>query len=434
MGSGGRRGGSFFLTLSLLVAAAQCASPHADLRELGPEAAAAADKPGVPDRSLLHAAEQEKAAVLQDLATLVNQDSGTDDAEGLSHVSDWLATRLRDLGATVDVLPESPSAGTIVRGTLHGKGRLKLLLMIHFDTVFPKGEAARRPYEVKGTRAFGPGVADAKGGAAVMLHALAIAKQRGFSAYDTLTVLFDSDEEKGSSGSRDTLQKTSAEQDYVLSYEPPDGDRVIVQTNGIAIVKLDVKGRGGHASEPEKASNAALELAAQVSQLRDLGDATKGTTVTWTVLKAGDRINVIPDSASATADMRYSDPSELERVDRDAKRLLEKRLVPDAQVAVTVDPRRPPFPRNAASERLAATATRAYRELGRPLTPVAMRYGTDAGFAYHPGSAKPAVLEGMGIVGGGLHSAAEWADLESVVPRLYLTVRMLELLAAVPTG
>lgn len=302
--------------------------------------------------------------------------------------------------------------------------------MIHFDTVFSRGEAARRPFETKGSRGFGPGVADAKGGAAILLHALAIAKRRGFSAYDTLTVLFNSDEEKGSAGSRDMIQQTSAQQDYVLSYEPPDGDRVIVQTNGIAIVKLDVKGRAGHASEPEKASNAALELAAQVLQLKDLGDLTRGTTVTWTVLKAGEHINVIPDGASATADMRYSDPNELTRVQKDATRLVDRRLVPGAQVTVTVEPRRPPFTRNAASEGLASLAARAYRELGKSLEPVAMRYGTDAGFAAHAGSARPAVLEGMGIVGGGLHSPAEWADLESIVPRLYLTVRTLELLAA----
>jgi glutamate carboxypeptidase len=98
-------------------------------------------------------------------------------------------------------------------------------------------------------------------------------------------------------------------------------------------------------------------------------------------------------------------------------------------VTVTVESRRPPFSRNPQSERLAALAGRVYQELGKSLEPVAMRYGTDAGFAYHPGSTKPAVLEGLGIVGGGLHSPDEWADLNSVAPRLYLTVRMLELLA-----
>ena len=40
-----------------------------------------------------------------------------------------------------------------------------------------------------------------------------------------------------------------------------------------------------------------------------------------------------------------------------------------------------------------------------------------------------AALEGLGIVGDGLHSPEEWADLASVPPRLYLTVRLLETLA-----
>ena len=96
---------------------------------------------------------------------------------------------------------------------------------------------------------------------------------------------------------------------------------------------------------------------------------------------------------------------------------------------MTVESRRPPFSRNPQSERLATLAYRVYQELGKSIEPVAMRYGTDAGFAYHSGSAKPAVLEGLGIVGDRLHSSDEWADLNSVVPRLYLTVRMLELIA-----
>ena len=228
---------------------------------------------------------------------------------------------------------------------------------------------------------------------------------------------------------RDAL-KLLSEADAVLSYEPPDGERVIVATNGIAFVELDVKGRAAHAgAAPEKGRNASLELAGQIMQLRDLGDARKGTTVNWTLLKGGDRANIIPEHAHATADMRLSDPSEAERVQSDANRIIEKHFIPDTQVTVTVDPRRPPFARNPASEGLALLARQIYLGLERPLEAVAMRYGTDAGFAYHPGSAKPAVLEGLGIVGDGLHSPEEWADLASVPPRLYLTVRLLETLA-----
>ena len=382
------------------------------------------------DRALLQAARSAKPDFVRELSTLVNIDSGTDDASGLQRVSEILAQRLRNLGAAVEVLPAPPAAGKMLHGTFQGTGGKKIMLMVHFDTVFDKGEAARRPFKVDGNKAFGPGVADAKGGIAIILQALEIARRRGFKDYKTLTVLFNSDEEKSSLGSRDMIRKLSAQQDYVLSYEPPDAERVIVATNGIAYVHLNVKGRASHAgAAPEKGRNAAVELSGQIMQLKDLGDAAKGTTVNWTMLQSGRRANIIPDQASATADMRLSDMRELQRVQEDANRIIQRRIVPDTEVTVTVESRRPPFSRNPQSDRLAALARRVYRELGKSIEPVAMRYGTDAGFAYHPDSATPAVLEGLGIVGGRLHSPEEWADLDSVGPRLYLTVRMLELLA-----
>jgi glutamate carboxypeptidase len=103
-------------------------------------------------------------------------------------------------------------------------------------------------------------------------------------------------------------------------------------------------------------------------------------------------------------------------------------LIPETEVTVKVENRRPPFSKNANSDRLAATADSIYKELGKSIKPLAMRYGTDAGFAYNPKSGKPVVLDGMGIVGDRIHSSDEWADLDSVAPRLYLTVRMMEVM------
>ena len=98
-------------------------------------------------------------------------------------------------------------------------------------------------------------------------------------------------------------------------------------------------------------------------------------------------------------------------------------------MSLTEERQRPPFLRNPQSDRLGALAVRVYQEMGKSIEPVPMSYGTDAAFAHHPDSAKPAVLEGLGIVGQGLHTPGEWADLDSVAPRLYLTVRLLEQLA-----
>jgi glutamate carboxypeptidase len=381
------------------------------------------------DAELFAAARAEVPAVVSDLEQLVHFDSGTGDAEGLAQVEALLSARLRDLGATVNSSPAAPSAGSVITATLHGTGTRDVLLMVHFDTVFGPGEAARRPFRREGGRAFGPGVADAKGGVALILHVLAIAKQRGFAGYRTLSVLFNPDEEKGSTGSRDAIARLASGHDYVLSFEPADGERVIVATNGIGQVELNVKGRASHAgAAPEQGRNAGLELAHQVLRLKDLGDPAKGTTVNWTVLASGERLNIIPDTASAKADLRYSDPSELARVERDAVQLSREHLVPDTQVSVRVVDRRPPFSKNSASEQLATLATRVYLGLGRELGSVAARFGTDAGYAYRAGHAKPAVLEGLGIVGGGLHASDEWADVDSIAPRLYLTLKLIELL------
>lgn len=382
------------------------------------------------DSNLLAAAEAGKPAYLAGLAELVNLDSGSMDAAGLDRVADVLARRLAALGADVKISAAPPSAGKLVVGTLHGSGSKNLMLMIHYDTVFGAGDAAKRPFRIAGSKAYGPGAADAKGGAMMILQALAIAKARGFQGYKTLTVLFNPDEEISSPGSRAALRDLSAQQDAVLIFEPPDAERVITATNGIAYLHLDVQGLAAHAgSAPEKGHNAALELAHQVLQLQNLGNSAKGTTVNWTLLNAGAKMNIIPEKASGTADMRYGDATELARVQRDADRISAAILIPGTSATVKVDAVRPPFSRNVATDQLAAQAVAIYRELGKTLVPTAMRYGTDAGFAYQPGNAKPMVLDGLGIVGDRLHSPDEWADLDSIVPRLYLTVRLLETLS-----
>lgn len=380
-----------------------------------------------PDRALLQAAQLRKDALVKDMALLTNIDSGTDNASGLAQVEAVLVERLKAVGASIEIVAAPPAAGKIIVGKLHGTGTSNIMLMIHYDTVFGVGDAAKRPFRIAGNKAYGPGVADAKSGALLIVHALALARERNFKDYKTLTVLFNPDEEKSSLGSRDMISKLSAEQDYVLVFEPPEADVVTVATNGIAYVHLDVKGRASHAgSAPEAGRNAAIELANQVIQLKDLGSSAKGTTVSWTVLQAGDRVNIIPEKASATADMRMSDVGEIARVQADADKIVRHHLIADTEVTVKVENRRPPFSKNAATDRLAATADGIYRELGKSIKPLAMRYGTDAGFAYHPGAGKPVVLDGMGIVGDRIHSSDEWADLDSVAPRLYLTVRMLE--------
>ncbi len=380
----------------------------------------------IPPQQLLSQAQAEQPAYLQTLKSLVSVDTGTGTQEGLEQISALLVKRLTDLGAKVETFPATPSAGNNIIGTFKGSGTKDFLLMVHYDTVFGPGTAAKRPFRTEGDRAYGPGVADAKGGVAMILHAIKLLQDQQFKGYGTLTVLFNPDEEMGSAGSKRIISELARKHDYVFSYEPPDTDAVTVATNGINQVKLEVKGRSSHAgSAPENGRNALTELSHQIIQLKDLGDQAKGTTVNWTLAKAGEKANIIPDLATAEADMRYSDVTENARVMADAERLSKNSLIPDTQVTLTLNKGRPPLAKNEGSEGLAKTARQLYGQIDKTIEPIAMRFGTDAGYAYVPGSAKPAVLETMGVVGAGLHADNEYIELNSVAPRLYLTVAMI---------
>ena len=379
---------------------------------------------------LLAQAKAEQPAYLETVKQLVAVDTGTGQQAGLSKVSQMLVERLKALGAEVSSRPATPSAGDNIVGTLKGQGSKDFLLMVHYDTVFAEGTAAERPFRTDDSRAYGPGVADAKGGVAMILHALELLRDQQFDDYGTITVLFNPDEEMGSKGSKAIIAELARQHDYVFSYEPPDRDAVTTATNGINAVMLEVRGKSSHAgSAPEDGRNAVMELAHQLTQLRDLGDADKGTTVNWTLVDGGEKRNIIPDQATAEADMRYSDLSETERVLADGRRIIENRLIDDTRVELRIDKGRPPLADNPGSRRLAETAQRLYGEIDQDIEPIAMRFGTDAGYAYVPDSDKPAVLETMGVVGAGLHSEDEYLELASIAPRLYLTTAMIRALS-----
>ncbi len=380
----------------------------------------------VSPEQLLKKAEAEQKPYLATVKQLVDIDTGTGQAPGLKMVSAVLVERLKALGATVETTPATPSAGDNIVGTLKGTGSKSFLLMIHYDTVFGPGTAAKRPFRVDGDHAYGPGVADAKGGVAMVLHTLKLLEDEKFKDFGTITVLFNPDEETGSAGSKTLIAELARKHDYVFSFEPPDKDAVTVATNGINGVFVDVKGKSSHAgSAPEAGRNAAMELAHQLVQLKDLGDPAKGTTVNWTLIKGGEKRNIIPSSASAEGDMRYSDLSESDRVLADGQRIVQGKMIDGTDVTFRLDKGRPPLAKNPATDELAKTAQAIYAKTGRTLEPIAMRFGTDAGYAYVPDSQKPAVLETMGVVGAGLHADDEYMDLTSIAPRLYLTAAMI---------
>jgi glutamate carboxypeptidase len=169
--------------------------------------------------------------------------------------------------------------------------------------------------------------------------------------------------------------------------------------------------------------NAAMEAAHQVLQMSTLGDEEKGTTVNWTVIKSGDRSNVVPDQATAVADIRVSQPEEFDRVEQDLKRLATKQLLKDSKVNVELRRGFPPMPPSPVTDALAKKANDIYGELGRQLTLEHTGGAADASLMFALGVP---TLDGLGIVGGGIHTPQEYAEIDSIAPRIYLLARLIQ--------
>ena len=394
-------------------------------------AATAAPVPAIQDL-----ARQEQAPLLDTLRDLVSIESGSKDTEGLTKIATLIADRLRALGGQVDVLPPSDvfrmddtpaQTGSMVQATWKGTGQKNVLLIAHMDTVYLRGMLKDQPFRVQGERAYGLGIADDKQGVALILHAVAMLNRLGFKDYGTLTVLIDGDEEISSPGSRGTITRVAANQDAVFSFEGGGSDGGLrLATSGIGAAYLSVTGRSSHAgARPEGGINALYELSHQLLQLKDLSQNDRGLKLNWTVAQAGSNRNVIPAQASAQADARALRVADFDQLQAALRERVKNQLLPDAKVQVKFEVRRPPLEATPASRQLAAHGQAIYTELGLPMTvtDVASGGGTDAAFAAL--QTRGAVIEGFGLSGFGAHSNdAEYVHLDTIVPRLYLTTRM----------
>jgi glutamate carboxypeptidase len=394
-----------------------------------------------PDPQIAALSAKEKDPLLATLKELVSIESGSRDLEGLDRIANLIAGKLMALGAEVELIePGSAAApdvyrmedtpakiGKMVKGTIKGAGKARVMMIAHMDTVYQKGMLEKQPFRIDGDKAYGLGIADDKQGIAVILHAISILKRLDFKEFGTLTVLINGDEEISSPGSRALITKLAGEHDAVLSHEASAlADKLSLATAGIGAVVLKVQGKASHAgSAPERGVNALYELSHQILQMRDLSDPSTGVTMNWTVAQAGTNRNVIPSAATASADVRVIKVADFDRVEAKVKERVRKQLIPDAKVEMKFERRRPPLESTEASVALARHAQSIYTEMGRKLgaDDQVAGGGTDAAFAGL--NTKAAVVERFGLPGFGAHSAdAEYVLTGSIEPRLYLVSRL----------
>ena len=386
----------------------------------------AAPKPAAKDAKVLAAAEAARPEQLRLLQQIVDIDSGTGDADGGRKVAGVLIPRLEALGMSVERIPaEEAGLPENLVARLSGTGRGRILMIGHMDTVFGPGTVARRPFRMDAEKAYGPGVDDEKAGVVEGLYALKVLRDLGFKDFKAITFLIETSEERGSPGTRKLIARLLQDADVELNLEPGDPpDALTVWRKGSSTFHIDVKGRAAHAGmAPQEGRNAALELIHQIRADDVFPKSGDGLTANLTIVRAGARNNIIPEDAHAEINVRVRDRAQLDQVQAVLETNAQTTEIPDTRVAISEEPAFPPLASNPATDGLAARAQAIYAGLGLKLATGGNGGASESALAADAGV--PA-LDGLGPVGGGFHSDAEYLELNSVTPRLYMLTKLIQ--------
>jgi glutamate carboxypeptidase len=350
--------------------------------------------------------------LLEFIETLVAIESPSDDPSAVNRCGAELGARLEGMGAAVTRV-SSITTGDHLRASF-GSGSRQILLLGHFDTVWPIGQLAKMPLKREGGRLYGPGVFDMKAGIGLAALATRALVDRGLPGDSQIVMLWTTDEEIGSTTSRALIEAEASKSEAVLVFEPSlPGGALKTSRKGVGQFEMIARGVSAHAGlDPGKGVSAIRELARQILAIDGLQDPANGVTLTVGVVSGGTRANVVPAEARATIDARA-----VTRADADRLQLVMRSLkpqIPGAQLEVTGGFDRPPLERTPAIARLFDQAKAVAAELGVVLDEGSAGGGSDGNFTAALGVP---TLDGFGAIGDGAHALHEHVEIDALVPR-----------------
>lgn len=387
---------------------------------------------------------QERACVEQAMAqqddmlrhterwALIN--SGSRNLGGLAEMEGELADAFAALPGTLAFPDPAPVEAIDAAGkayeVLHGRNLrltvrpdapLQLLLTGHMDTVFPVDHAFQDlTWLEPGKVLNGPGVADMKGGIAVMLAALKAIEASPAASQIGYEVVINSDEEVGSLGSAALIAEAAQGKRAALTYEPsalPDGTFAGARP-GSGNFSFTVHGRSAHAGRnPQDGRNALIAAADLALRLKAAMD--EGLSVNPAKIDGGSPNNVVPDMAVLRVNMR---PKSLEAQAR------AEALIRDSVAAVSAAHdvhihshghfARPPKPMTPAIEYLFGVVKKAGEDLGQQ---IGWRFTGGVCDGNNIAACGVPVIDTMGVRGGSIHSMEEFLIVESLGERAALS-------------
>ena len=366
------------------------------------------------ERAVLDWLADERPAMLALLETLVNTDSNSYDKAGVDAVGAHVRAFLDARGIAHDSIANE-KFGDAIRATLGGHGANRpILLMGHRDTVFPKGEVARRPFRIDNGRAYGPGVADMKAG--LVMNAFVLAAFKQFGAPVPLVALFTSDEEIGSPSSRAVIEAEAGRARAVFNSEPGRASGAVVTgRRGCVFIRFEVTGRAAHSGVNfEYGISAIQEIAQKIIALHALTDRGKGITLNVGVISGGQTVNTVAPSARGEVDLRFITPAQRAAAMEKIEEIMATSYVPGTRTTIEITAEFLPLVETDDGKRLYEHYAAGARDIGLDVPAEFTGGAADSGFAAATGV--PTIC-GVGPVGGKAHSPEEYMEIETMVPR-----------------
>ncbi len=361
-------------------------------------------------------------AALPDAVSLLSQlcsfESPSGDKAAVDACSTFVAGQLRAIGAEVRSVPQTTAGDHLVADWAGGStGSGQFLTLCHLDTVWPLGTLATMPLRKVDGKLYGPGTYDMKAGTVIALTAMRVIQAAGLMPKHPIRLVFTSDEEVGSTTSRDLIETEARRSTLALVMEPAMiGGQLKTFRKGVGEFKVVAQGRSAHAGvDHPKGLNAIAELAHQIIKLQAMTDYDQGTTLNVGVISGGTASNVVPERAEMDVDFRVSKMSEVDRLMPTILNLPS--AIPSVQLTISGGLNRPPMERTATMISTFEQARRLGESLGLKLEEGATGGGSDGNFTAALGTP---TLDGIGARGDGAHAVHEHIVIESLAERAAL--------------
>ncbi len=221
--------------------------------------------------------------------TLVDTESGTFFKEDADQAAAFLKDALENYGARVRTVEFADAGNGLVAEFGSSSDKAPVCFLGHFDTVFPRGTVAERPFRIEDGRVYGPGVLDMKGGVVIQLFAARALAEAGCDRPIRIVLAGDEESMHARSDMARVFEEESRGAVVAFNFETGDVENtLVVGRKGTIACDIAVRGVSVHAGrEPEKGRSAILEIAHKIVAIQGLTNCAKGITFNVGTVKGG---------------------------------------------------------------------------------------------------------------------------------------------------